>query len=236
MGLTRVTPEQVNSVAVAALDLDDDAVDLFSAEALAASLRRAASFLCPTTPAALVRAVEDAVARLPGVPADLREQLETLLGALISYGDLLELQLDADVRTRRHLFLGPPAFVQRASGACLLIGIRPDGAPLLSDDTSRVRLPRRDSLRSVKPLVGGPFRFDRRSGAGPERGLPAPVPGRLGGYPCGLRAERRRFGCVGAGLGARRGEVSVDWNAWIEATSSLATSSLSLRALSNHGR
>lgn len=136
MGLTTVTPEQVNSVAVAALDLDDDAVDLFSAEALAASLRRAASFLCPTTPAALARAVEDAVARLPGVPADLREQLETLLGALISYGDLLELQLDADVRTRRHLFLGPPAFVQRASGACLLIGIRPDGAPLLSDDTS----------------------------------------------------------------------------------------------------
>src|SRR4051794_6369076 len=134
MGLRKIAPQGVAERAVRALDLDQDALDLFSAEALAASIRRAASFLCPTTPSDLIRAVDDAIVRLPGAPEDLRGHLEALLGAVVAYGDLLELQLDTDVRNRRHLYLGPPSFVQRASGACLLIGVRPDGAPLLSDD------------------------------------------------------------------------------------------------------
>lgn len=134
MGLRKIAPQGVTERAVRALHLDQDALDLFSAEALAASIRRAASFLCPTTPSDLIRAVDDAIARLPGAPEDLRGHLEALLGAVVAYGDLLELQLDTDVRNRRHLYLGPPSFVQRASGACLLSGVRPDGAPLLSDD------------------------------------------------------------------------------------------------------
>lgn len=134
MGLRKIGPDGVAERAVRALDLDSDAVDLFSAEALAGSIRRAASFLCPTTPSDLIRAVQDAVVRLPGAPEGLRDHLEALLGALVAYGDLLELQLETDGQNRRHLYLGAPSFVPRSSGVCLLIGVRPDGAPLLSDD------------------------------------------------------------------------------------------------------
>lgn len=134
MGVERLAAADVGAEAVERLGLDATALDLMSAEAIAASLRRAASFLCPTTPAVLVGAVDDAVARLPGYTEQTREQIDTVFGFLVAYGDLLELQVDTETRTRRHVFLGSPAFVRRQSNACLLIGVRPDGAPLVAEE------------------------------------------------------------------------------------------------------
>jgi hypothetical protein len=101
---------------------------------LAASLRRAASFLCPTTPGALIRAVKDCLRGLPEFTEEIETEIAGLVDSLVAYGDLLELPVDDDTRIRRQLFLGPPAYVPRSSHLALLVGIRPEGAPLLSDD------------------------------------------------------------------------------------------------------
>lgn len=133
MGVEVITPAEAAASAVSTLGLDPDSVDVTGPEALAASLRRAASFLSPVAPRGLIRAVDDAISSMTGYTADTRAALEATLDALVAYGDLLELPVQDEVR-RRQLFLGPPAFIRRASGSCLLVGIRAEGAPLLSDD------------------------------------------------------------------------------------------------------
>jgi hypothetical protein len=134
MGVERLEPIAVAGEAVASLSLNSAEVNLASPEALAAALRRAASFLCPTTPRALVRAVTEVLAGLPGFADDSESQVEALVQSLVSYGDLLELPVDDGERRRRHVFLGPPAYVRRATNAALLIGVRPEGAPLVGDE------------------------------------------------------------------------------------------------------
>lgn len=133
VAVERVDPARVASEAVEALGLDADSLDLRSDEALAASVRRAASFLCPTPPGRLVRAVTEVLAGLPTFEEDSKAQVERLVEALVSYGDLLELPMDDSGGTRRHLFLGPPAYVRRSRG-CVLLGVRPEGAPLISEE------------------------------------------------------------------------------------------------------
>lgn len=134
MGVERLDALDVTAAAVAALGLDSSAVDLAAPEALAASLRRAASFLCPTTPGALVRAVTEVTSGLPGFSEESPPQIESLLDALVSYGDLLELPVAVAGQRSRQIFLGPPAYVPRATDTCLLIGVRPEGASLVGEE------------------------------------------------------------------------------------------------------
>jgi hypothetical protein len=136
MALAQVTSADVATEAVHTLGLDPTVIDLVSPEALAASLRRAASVLCPATPGAIVRAVVEVLEDLPGFDSPSSEDLEDLVGALVAYGDLLELPLEDAGTARRHLFLGPPGFVRRSTG-CIVLGVRPDGAPLLGDDLAQ---------------------------------------------------------------------------------------------------
>jgi len=132
MGVSRLSPPDVAVEAAETLGLDPS-LDLMSAEGLAASIRRAASFSCPTTPGTLLRAVSDVLVGLPGFDDEKRNQITELIESLLAYGDLLELP-DQDGR-QRQLYLGPPAYVpRRGSNSCLLVGIRPEGAPLVSDE------------------------------------------------------------------------------------------------------
>jgi hypothetical protein len=134
MEVSRLTPDQTATSALGSLGLSEVGVDLLSTEALAASLRRAASFLCPATPGQIVRSVMEVLEGLPGYTDATQPELETLLETLVGYGDLLELSVDGLGSGRTRLFLGAPAYVQRSSGACLLVGIRPDGAQLVGDE------------------------------------------------------------------------------------------------------
>ena len=138
MDVARLTSAEVSDRALTSLGLDDAGVDLFSTEALAASLRRSASFLCPATPGAIVRSVVEVLEGLPGYSKDTKVNLELLVEALVGYGDLLELPLSGTESGGLRLFLGAPGFVRRASGSRLLIGIRPDGAPLVGDALTEV--------------------------------------------------------------------------------------------------
>jgi len=138
MDIRQVTPEQAATLAVRALGLGSASVDLFEPEALAESLRRAASFLCPAPRRRIINAVCDALAGLPGRDDQTKAAVEEMLAALIGYGDLLELPSAAAGPANRQVFLGPPAFIRRASGACLVMGVRPDGAALVSGELANL--------------------------------------------------------------------------------------------------
>jgi len=121
------------AIALAGLDLDQTGFDLWAPESLAASLRRAASFLCPTTPRRIVDSVIEVLQPLrPETPLN-REDLNDLVELLVSTGDLIELPPDPD-RRGRMLYLGPPSFIEKSEGHYLLLGIRPFGAPILGNE------------------------------------------------------------------------------------------------------
>jgi hypothetical protein len=126
------SPVECGELAVRTLDVDE-AADLFSAEGLMASLRRAASFLCPASPRQLIDAVLEALHPLQPGSGLTREELADLVDLLVSGGDLLELRQSGDAPGRL-LYLGPPSYVERQPGQYLLLGIRPFGAPLISSD------------------------------------------------------------------------------------------------------
>lgn len=134
MGVDRLDAADAARAAVHTLAMGIGDVDLMSDEAIAASLRRAASVLCPTTAGALVRAVSEVLAGLPGYTNETEANIGILVDSLVAYGDLLELSVVVGSRNAQQLFLGPPGFIPRASHTALLVGIRPEGAPLVGDD------------------------------------------------------------------------------------------------------
>lgn len=130
MTVNRLDTAEVSAVAVRMLGLDQSSLDLFSQEALCASLRRAASFLCPVSPRRLVDSVLDALTPLGVEPPVTREDLMDHLDLLVNAGDLLELKQPGE-RTSRQLYLGPPSYVEKQPGRYLLLGVRPYAAPLV---------------------------------------------------------------------------------------------------------
>ena len=135
MSLSRLTPDDAAALSVRTLGMDSDLIGLNSPEGLAASLRRAASFMCPTSPARLIDAVLIAVR--PLTDGDLtRDVVADLLDLLIASGDLLELREELQGRMVRLVYLGPPSYIERAPGTYLLLGVRPFGAWLLNSQLS----------------------------------------------------------------------------------------------------
>jgi hypothetical protein len=128
--LSSLSVDEASSLSVQILGLDSTSISLTSAESLAASLRRAASFMCPTSPSRLVDAVMETIAPV-SANSVAREHLVHLLDLLVAGGDLLELR-DNVGRATRLLFLGPPSYIERAPGTYLLVGIRPFGTPLVT--------------------------------------------------------------------------------------------------------
>jgi len=133
MKLSQLTPEGAAELATRMLGLDTAAIELTSTEGLATSLRRAASFMCPTSPGRLVEAVLGVVRPLAPGATQTREDISDLLELIVASGDLLELRHDSG-RSTRLLYLGPPSFIERGPGTYLLMGIRPHGAPLLGGE------------------------------------------------------------------------------------------------------
>ena len=133
MRLSTITADEVSSTAVQALGLDERSFGLDYPEAIAASLRRAASFLAPTTPRALVDTVLETLRPVLNI-APTRDELMETVDQLVSIGDLIELTSSIDGQMARLLYLGPPSFMERSPGNYLLIGVRPLGAPLLGAD------------------------------------------------------------------------------------------------------
>jgi hypothetical protein len=131
MDLKAISPEESAAIAAEALGLGDHSVNLLSAEGMAASLRRAASFLCPASPSQIIGAVHRVYAGLPKYSDDHIDGLNSVFRALLGSGDLLSLRSTADQRVR--IYLGPLLYVCTSINGVLLTGIRPDGAHLAED-------------------------------------------------------------------------------------------------------
>lgn len=155
MTISFANADDCAELALATLDVEIAEIDLFSAEGLAASLRRAASFLCPATPRQMVDAVLEALQPLrPDTPPE-RDDLNELVELLVSAGDLVELPPDPH-RRGRLLYLGPPSFVEKHPGHYLLMGIRPYGAPLLGAEVATgVRYERHVRTVELDPASAG---------------------------------------------------------------------------------
>jgi hypothetical protein len=179
MEIARIERTQLAHRVVESLGLDPQTARLDSSTAIAASVRRAASFLCPTPPAALVREVNDALFGLTESPLqEIRDAIYSAVNALVALGDLVELPLeDSGGLSRRHLFLGPPSYVPQAS-RCIVLGVRPEGAPILSEGMlgrieydGEVRfIRRREESEDLEELLAGEGLF----GLGLEHWLKAP--------------------------------------------------------------
>ena len=123
--MRRLTAVEVHSNKVGELGLDQTAFDLISVEAVAASLRRSASYLCPCTATTLVRAVADPLRGLVKETEDTRGVVRETLEAMIAHGDLIE-HPDIEDSTPGApvlLYAAPPSFVARESGAAILLGV-----------------------------------------------------------------------------------------------------------------
>lgn len=134
MKLTKVTVQEAATVAVKALGLEAGNVGLSSPEGLAASLRRAASFMCPTSRDRLVRAVLETLEPLDGGQLK-RDELMDVIDQLVASGDLLELRRESGP-SMRLLYLAPPSYIERVPGSYFLMGVRPFGVPLIEDELS----------------------------------------------------------------------------------------------------
>ena len=161
MTLSSLSAADASALSVRTLGLDADLIDLASQEGLAASFRRAASFMCPTSPSRLINAVLGVVRPVAPEGAVTREKLSDLLDLLIAAGDLLELRHE-EGRSVRLLYLGPPSYIECHPGLYLLLGVRPFGAPLvdaeLSDEVEReghTQILRLDSSTADERLVSG---------------------------------------------------------------------------------
>jgi hypothetical protein len=153
MSIPALSPEQVSERVTRRLGLDQMVHDAFTPEAMAAALRRAASLLCPAAPGEIVDAVRDALAPLGGPDGVSREDLVTLLDLLIAAGDLLELRQSGE-RSTRLLYLGPPSFVTKVPGQYLLLGVRPEGRPLIDEELSEgVEHERHQRFVSLDPKI-----------------------------------------------------------------------------------
>jgi hypothetical protein len=133
------------------MGLDTDAVGIDSPEVVAAAIRRAASFRCPTTSRELENEVVAAFEWLVPDRLTFAAEVSSSLDALINYGDLLDLSGSERGSSRSaDLFLAPPAFVPRESGGILLVGIPAEGQPIVSGDLAA----RLECERHVRTIPG----------------------------------------------------------------------------------
>lgn len=136
MVAVQLSPSRVVALSVESLGLDGEIADFETPEVVAAAIRRAAAFMCPTTPRRLVLAVKEAMRGLvSSEQSDGDDDLvRSLVEDLVSYGDLVELPLEDDSGiARRMLFLGPPSYVPLSRRIVLLFGVRSEGLSLLED-------------------------------------------------------------------------------------------------------
>ena len=122
--MRRLTAGEVHGNKVGELGLDRNAFDLTSVEAVAASLRRSASHLCPCAATTLVRAVADPLRGLVEETEDVRGRVRETLEAMIAHGDLIEHRDIEDPAPSAPvlIYAAPPSFVARESGAAILLG------------------------------------------------------------------------------------------------------------------
>jgi hypothetical protein len=146
---------EVHARKVAELGLDPTVIDLVSIEAISGALRRAASFLCPSAGATLVRSVLSPLRGLVDDLDEVKRLIEETLEAMIAHGDILEHGEITEYQSqgRGHLLYAAPAsFVSRKSGGAILLGIASDQLSALPDEVG-ARIEYVNHIRRLKPFA-----------------------------------------------------------------------------------
>lgn len=159
--MRRLSAAEVRALKVCELGLNPDAVDLSTVEGLAGALRRAASYLCPCSPATLVRAV---VQPLRGLVPDLEaaeELVEATLEAMVAHGDVVEQpeMIEGAASGRTLFYAAPASFVMRQSGVAILLGVTTDQLSPLPSDLGR-RIQHLAHVRRLIPTSGEDLRTE----------------------------------------------------------------------------
>lgn len=131
MGLTILSANDVASASELAVGLTAAAP---KEQFIAASLRRAASLMCPTTPTDLIRSVARVLKPISREDDDLEARVSETLDALVGAGDLVEAVETTEGIRRRLIYLGHPRYVRRRTGDVVLLGVRPDARPIVGDE------------------------------------------------------------------------------------------------------
>jgi hypothetical protein len=154
--MRRLTVEEVHARKIHELGLDPDLLDLATPEGIAGAMRRAAIHRCPCSFGTLIKEVLDPLRGLVHDLEDAQELAEVTLQAMISHGDLLELndEQDGTPTTRMLLYAAPPSFVIRESGLAILVGIATDPAFSLPTNLGN-RIQHSGHLRKLIPSVAG---------------------------------------------------------------------------------
>jgi hypothetical protein len=160
-----LSKHELHERSVMTLGLDPEACDLTFTEAIAASLRRAAGFLCPCSHRTLIQAVMEPLDGIVDNRSEVLQTIENTLEAIIAYGDLLE-EFEVSVVERSNrgslVYAAPPSFVWRESGSVLLVGIVPDQrSPLPSQLEQRIQYT--GHTRLLIPEVNESLRTDLKS-------------------------------------------------------------------------
>lgn len=145
--ITTIDRREAQQAAVQALEVPIDAGERASMtvpEVLAASIRRAAGFLCPCPPRTLREEVQGVLEGM--VDDDAAEKIEDTIQQLILVGDLLDLPVEENGRSNRMLHATPPSFVVRKDDRHVLLGIPSDGQSILSE-SYRDRIEQRGAVR-----------------------------------------------------------------------------------------
>ncbi len=140
MVAVQLTPDEVVQSSVKSLGFDKELADFETPEVVVEAIRRASSFMCPTSPRRLVQAVVEVMRGLVSseLSDDDEASVSALLEAVTAYGDLVEVPLeDESGISRRVVFLGPPSYVTVSSTIVLLVGLRGEGLALLDELLSK---------------------------------------------------------------------------------------------------
>jgi hypothetical protein len=134
--MRQLTIQDVRVSKVQELGLDPAVFDFESNEVISAALRRVAAFSCPCSASRLVRDVVRPLEGLLSAPENIKERVESVLEAVVSYGDLVEVRDGHEGAAKPGqvlLYVADPSFVLRKSGKALIIGVAPDNFSLLPD-------------------------------------------------------------------------------------------------------
>ncbi len=136
---------------ILALGLDACTYGIRDTEVLAGLTRRAASLLAPCPPRALRERV---LIGLRGLieGEQLQESVDSVIEALTSYGDLIELPGPDEDSTRTYLYVAPPSFVETSPGTVFLLGVATDGQSILPESLAQ-RIQHRGHTRRIQYVL-----------------------------------------------------------------------------------
>jgi hypothetical protein len=141
MVVSEINKEQVIQLMRQTLELPHSNEHVLDEVLLAASIRRAAAFLCPCSETTLLNTLCASLSPILDDELTLLSKLQDAINKLFIGGDLLELSdvSVGDINAKgTWIFAAPPAFITRPNGNIFIFGITPDENSPIPSLSSRI--------------------------------------------------------------------------------------------------